>query len=104
MVLQKKEEHMAMRGDRTARPKRTWPQIFGSGLVLWLLAVAVTYSTANALLIPTVVLLGSFLVPVSFVCWAFERRNSGEITAEVVFRCKHSARGLTWVDPLPVAC
>jgi protease PrsW len=78
---------MDMRGDRKVRPKRTWPQIFGGGLVLWLLAVAVTYSTADALLIPTVVLLGSFLVPVSFVCWAFERRNSGEITAEVVFRC-----------------
>jgi RsiW-degrading membrane proteinase PrsW (M82 family) len=78
---------MDIRGDRAVRQKRSWPRVFGGGLVLWLLAVAITYSTANVLLIPTVVLLGSFLVPVSFVCWAFERRNSGEITAELVFRC-----------------
>lgn len=78
---------MDIRGDRTVRPKRSWPQVFGGGLVLRLLAVAITYSTANVLLIPTIVLLGSFLVPVSFVCWAFEGRNSGEITAELVFRC-----------------
>jgi RsiW-degrading membrane proteinase PrsW (M82 family) len=81
------EGDMGMRSDRTVRPRRTWPQVFGGGLLLWLLAVAITYSTGNVLLIPTVVLLGSFLVPVSFVCWAFERRNSGEITAELVFRC-----------------
>jgi RsiW-degrading membrane proteinase PrsW (M82 family) len=60
--------------------------MFVVGLVLWVLSVAVTYLTGNANLIPTVVLLGSFLVPVTFVAWAFERRDSGEITAELVFR------------------
>lgn len=35
---------------------------------------------------PTLVLLGSFLVPATFVAWAFEQRESGEITAELVFR------------------
>jgi len=30
------------------------------------------------------VLLGSFLVPVTFVAWAFERRDSGELTAGLV--------------------
>lgn len=63
-----------------------WLSMFGSGLLLWVLAVVVTYLTGNANLIPTVVLLGSFLVPVSFVAWAFDRRDSGEITAELVFR------------------
>src|SRR5205823_22607 len=33
---------------------------------------------------PTIVLLGSFLVPVTFVAWAFERRDTGEITAGLV--------------------
>jgi hypothetical protein len=33
---------------------------------------------------PTLVLLGSFLVPVTFVAWAFERRETGEITAGVL--------------------
>jgi RsiW-degrading membrane proteinase PrsW (M82 family) len=60
--------------------------MFGIGLVLWVLSVVVTYFTGNPNLIPTIVLLGSFLVPVTFVAWAFERRDSGEITAELVFR------------------
>jgi RsiW-degrading membrane proteinase PrsW (M82 family) len=46
----------------------------------------VTYATGNPNLLPTLVLLGSFLVPVTFVAWAFERRDSGEITADLVFR------------------
>ena len=71
----------------TERPKRrTWLRMFGAGLVLWILSAVVTYLTGNPNLIPTLVLLGSFLVPVTFVAWAFERRESGEITAELVFR------------------
>jgi len=42
-------------------------------------------ATGNPNLIPTIVLLGSFLVPVSFVVWAFGRRHSGEVTAELLF-------------------
>lgn len=64
----------------------TWRRMFLAGLVLWLLTVGVTYLTGNPILIPTLVLLGSFLVPVTFVAWAFERRDTGEITAELVFR------------------
>jgi RsiW-degrading membrane proteinase PrsW (M82 family) len=60
--------------------------MLGTGLSLWVLAVVVTYTTGNLNLIPTLVLLGSFLVPACFVTWAFERRDSGEITAELVFR------------------
>lgn len=50
------------------------------------LAEVVTYLTGNPKLLPTLVLLGSFLVPVTFVAWAFERRDSGELTADLVFR------------------
>ena len=57
----------------------------GNGLVLWLLTVVVTFATGNPNLVPTLVLLGSFLVPVSFVVWAFGRRHSGEVTAELLF-------------------
>jgi RsiW-degrading membrane proteinase PrsW (M82 family) len=67
-------------------PRRTWLRIFGIGLVLWVLSAVVIYLTGNPNLIPTLVLLGSFLVPVTFVSWAFERRYSGEITGELVFR------------------
>jgi len=60
--------------------------MFGVGLVLWVLSAVVIYLTGNPNLIPTLVLLGSFLVPVTFVAWAFERRDSGELTADLVFR------------------
>jgi RsiW-degrading membrane proteinase PrsW (M82 family) len=67
------------------RRRRSWLRVFLTGLVLWILTVVVTFVTGNPNLIPTLVLLGSFLVPVSFVVWAFGRRHSGEVTAELLF-------------------
>lgn len=64
---------------------KTWSKVFLTGLGLWLLTVAVTFATGNPNLIPTLVLLGSFLVPVTFVLWAFTKRHSGEVTAELLF-------------------
>jgi RsiW-degrading membrane proteinase PrsW (M82 family) len=55
------------------------------GLVLWVATVIVTFLTGNPNLIPTLVLLGSFLVPVTFMVWAFDRRDTGELSAALVF-------------------
>src|SRR4051812_21934714 len=66
------------------RPRRLWLRMFLSGLVLWLLTVVVTFITGNPTLVPTLVLLGSFLVPIPFVFWAFSRREGGEISAELL--------------------
>jgi protease PrsW len=74
---------MATAGSRAGGP-RPWLRIFVSGLTLWLLTVMVIFLTHNPNLVPTLVLLGSFLVPVTFVAWAFERRDTGEITASLV--------------------
>jgi protease PrsW len=52
---------------RSRRRRGVWTRIFGWGLLLWVLSVVVTYATANVLFVPTLVLLGSFLVPVTFV-------------------------------------
>lgn len=41
------------------------------GLVLWVATVVVTFITSNANLVPTFILLGSFLVLVTFVAYAF---------------------------------
>ena len=45
----------------------------GGGLGLWLatVVVVVTFVTGNLNLVPTIILLGSFLVPVAFVGYAF---------------------------------
>jgi RsiW-degrading membrane proteinase PrsW (M82 family) len=72
---------------RESRPRtrHAWPRIFFVGLGLWVATVVVTFVTGNPNLIPTLVLLGSFLVPVTFVAWAFERRELGELTPGLVF-------------------
>jgi protease PrsW len=62
---------------RSGTPSRVpvWARIFIGGLVLWLATVLVTFATRNSNLIPTVILLGSFLVPVAFVAYAFGRAD-----------------------------
>ncbi|MET9544306.1 hypothetical protein ABZY36_03200 [Streptomyces sp. NPDC006627] len=67
------------------RAPRPWLRIFTTGLVLWLLTVAVTFATGNPNLVPTLLLLGSFLVSVTFVVWAFDRRETGELTPTPIF-------------------
>ena len=64
---------------------RPWLKIFLIGLALWVAAVIVTGLTLNPNLVPTVVLLGSFLVPVTFVAWAYGRGRSPEVTVERLF-------------------
>ncbi|WP_063798681.1 PrsW family intramembrane metalloprotease [Nocardia sp. NRRL S-836] len=70
----------------TRRARRPWLRMFFVGLALWVATVVITYITRNANLIPTIVLLGSFLVPGTFVAWAFQHTHSGEVTGEMVFR------------------
>ncbi|MEU9453612.1 PrsW family intramembrane metalloprotease [Streptomyces sp. NPDC048277] len=52
-----------------------WKRCLGGGLALWALTAVVTYATRNTTLLPTLILLGSFLVPVVFVLWAYERHG-----------------------------
>ncbi|MGV4981935.1 PrsW family intramembrane metalloprotease [Streptomyces sp. NRAIS4] len=49
-----------------------WRRCLGGGLALWALTAWVTYETRNSTPLPTLMLLGSFLVPVVFVLWAYE--------------------------------
>jgi len=61
-----------------------WARVFLSGLALWVVTVPVTFATGNVHLVPTIILLGSFLVPVTFVLYALGRTD-GVVTAERVF-------------------
>jgi fatty acid desaturase len=82
------------------RARRSWLRIFLVGLVLWVATVLVTFLTGNPNLIPTLVLLGSFLVPVTFVAWAFDRRETGELTPAWSFRCSSpAASSACWRRP-----
>jgi protease PrsW len=64
------------------RDRREWLEVFVGGLLLWVVSVAVTFWTGNPNLIPVVVLLGSFLVPVTFVVFAFERHADQVLTTQ----------------------
>ena len=69
------------------RPQRTgpsWVRIFVGGLVLWSATVLVTFATRNSNLVPTIILLGSFLVPVAFVTYAFGHADE-VVTAQRIF-------------------
>jgi RsiW-degrading membrane proteinase PrsW (M82 family) len=83
-----KEVPMADQAIRTAtheRPGRQWLRVFVVGLLLWVASVVVTFATSNTNLVPTVILLGSFLVPVTFVVYAFERHADQVVTAQRIF-------------------
>jgi RsiW-degrading membrane proteinase PrsW (M82 family) len=54
----------------------SWKHVFFTGLVLWLASVLVTGLTGNLIMIPTVILLGSFLVPVTAVVWYLDHYQS----------------------------
>jgi RsiW-degrading membrane proteinase PrsW (M82 family) len=69
---------------RTRRP--VWPRVLGVGLGLWAATAVVTWWTQNATLLPTVILLGSFVVPVAFASWAYETRSGGTLSGEVIVR------------------
>lgn len=52
-----------------------WRRVLGGGLALWAVTAGVAYATPSTTLLPAPILLGSFLVPVVFVLWAYERHG-----------------------------
>jgi protease PrsW len=64
--------------------RRPWLHMFLGGLGLWVATVLVTFATRNANLVPTIILLGSFLVPVTFVAYAFGHADQ-VVTAQRIF-------------------
>jgi protease PrsW len=67
------------------RHGRQWLRFLVVGLLLWAASVVVTFWTGNPNLVPTVILLGSFLVPVTFVVYAFGRHADQVVTAQRIF-------------------
>jgi protease PrsW len=61
-----------------------WLRVFAIGLLLWVASVVVTALTGNTNLIPTIVLLGSFLVPVTAVVWYMDHYHDRILTPQRV--------------------
>jgi RsiW-degrading membrane proteinase PrsW (M82 family) len=69
---------------RRRRRLPSWARIFLGGAALWLVTVVATFMTGNINLIPTIILVGAFLVPVTFVAWAFQHADA-VLTAPKIF-------------------
>src|SRR5438105_5398189 len=82
---------MAVQGSPRSIPHQrpsgvpNWKTLFFTGLVLWLASVVVTGLTENLNMIPTVILLGSFLVPATAVVWYLDHYQSAELDPWRVF-------------------
>ncbi|MGW2698710.1 PrsW family intramembrane metalloprotease [Streptomyces sp. NPDC001340] len=63
-----------------------WKRCLGGGLTLWALTALVTYATQSTALLPTLILLGGFLVPVVFVLWAYER-HARDLGVSAILGC-----------------
>jgi protease PrsW len=68
------------------RRRDTWWKVAIIGLVAYAACVALLYLTGNPNLFPTVVLVGSFLVPTAYVAYFYERRHLSRISVPLVGR------------------
>jgi RsiW-degrading membrane proteinase PrsW (M82 family) len=69
----------AAANDRWAPP---WWGVFLIGLGLWAAAIGAAFVTFDVLLLPTIVLIGSFLVPVTALVWYLDHDPSPALTPQ----------------------
>ena len=65
-------------------PTRVWKLLLGMGVVVWTVAAAITEITDDNILVPTVIIVGSFMVPVTVAAFALSREREGYLTTEEV--------------------
>lgn len=66
----------------TSDQKRSWGwlRVLGFGFLLYIISLLVMVLTGNPNLFPTVVLIGNFLVPITYVAFFYERRNLSQLS------------------------
>ena len=62
-----------------------WLQALLIGFLFYIISTGVLFLTENPNLFPTVVMIGSFLVPVAYVTFFYERRHLSNITISTTF-------------------
>ena len=65
-------------------PTRLWKSLLVAGALTWFVAAAITQITKDNVLVPTVIIVGSFMVPVTVAAFALSRRRAGYLTTEEV--------------------
>jgi RsiW-degrading membrane proteinase PrsW (M82 family) len=67
--------------------KRTWWRVLLIGLLLYVISIVLTVLTGNPHLFPTMILLGNFLIPITFVIFLYERQHLSSITFPRLMLC-----------------
>ena len=67
--------------------RRRWLQIFVSGLVLLYLVERTLVATSNLNFVPSVILLGAFLVPITLVTYLYERLPNWDVPLPAIAVC-----------------
>jgi protease PrsW len=67
--------------------RRRWFQIFVSGLVLLFLVERTLVATSNPNYLPSVILLGAFLVPVTFLTYLYDRLPNWDVPLPAIAVC-----------------
>jgi hypothetical protein len=65
-------------------PRRFWLWLLVAGAVIWAVATAITAVTEDTILVPTVILIGSFLVPICTVAFALGRADATNLSPGVL--------------------
>jgi protease PrsW len=67
--------------------RRRWLQIFASGLILLFLVERALIATSSPNYVPSLILLGAFLVPVTFVTYLYERLPNWDVPLPALGVC-----------------
>jgi protease PrsW len=66
---------------------QTWFQIAVGGILLFIIAEVAVVATRNALFLPTIILLGAFVIPVAFVAYFYEYVRDRDISLPLLTTC-----------------
>jgi RsiW-degrading membrane proteinase PrsW (M82 family) len=80
--------------------RRTWMQILVGGLILWGGLTWATIQTGNINLVPSVLVLGAFLGPITFVSYVYERAHEVPLPTLLVCFITGGVLGVTGASVL----
>ncbi len=72
--------------DRQPLDRMSWRRVLVTGLLLFVATTVVMFATANPNLYPTVILIGSFLVPLVFVAYLYDHQRWTTLSFEAMAR------------------
>ena len=82
--LEQPEEEIPVESKKPHRAN-TWIKTFITGLILFILSGILLIATQNPNLFPTVVMIGSFLVPITYVTFFYERKHLSKLSMPTTF-------------------